>query len=81
MCLQSSKAKAEALHRITMSRRRREKQISREDYKESISLLSNKQQSTLIEYINRLSENDLSSTTAMIRNFAEEIIKKQLEKN
>jgi len=57
----------------TLSRRLRGIHTSKGEADFNKSLLSKQQQLSLIAYINKLSDDGLAPTTAMVRNFAEEI--------
>ena len=61
-------------NRSTLSRRYRGITTSREAYRESKSLLTNQQSTTLVEYINTLTARGLSLTPTMVRNFMHNII-------
>ena len=68
-------------NRSTLSRRYRGITTSREAYRESKSLLTNQQSTTLVEYINTLIARGLSLTSAMVRNFVHDIIQEWPSKN
>ena len=67
--------------RSTLSRRYRGVTTSRDAYRESKSLLTNQQSTTLIEYINTLTARGLSPTPIMVRNFVHDIIQEWPSKN
>ena len=67
--------------RSTLSRRHRGVTVARKDYIDDISLLSQQQQQTLIEYVKRLTLRGLPPTPAMVRNFGAEICGKLPGKN
>ena len=61
-------------NRSTLSRRYNGVTTSRDEYRENMSLLTYQQSTTLIEYINTLTNRGLSPTPAMVRNFTHDII-------
>ena len=65
------------LHRTTISRREQGKTRTRHEYRESKQLLSAPQELVLVNEVNRLSDQGLPPTCAMVRNFAEQIAKKR----
>jgi hypothetical protein len=67
--------------RSTLSRRYRGVTTSREEYRESMSVLSNQQSASLILYINTLTTRGIPPTPAMIRNFVYDITKEWVSKN
>ena len=71
----------QCLHRTTLARRAQGKINPRDTYREQVSLLSAQQQLTLINEINRLTDQGLPPTCAMVRNFAEDMVKKCPGKN
>jgi hypothetical protein len=75
-------AKKYNLERSTLSRRHRGKTVSREQYEsEHMQCLTNAQERVLINQINRLTKRNLPPTSQMVRNFAEEIIRRLVGKN
>ena len=55
--------------------------LAGDEYRESKSLLTNQQSTTLIEYINTLTARGLSPTPTMVRNFVHDIIQSWPSKN
>jgi hypothetical protein len=68
-------------HRTTLARRAQGKIDPRHIYRDHVSLLSAQQQLTLVNEINRLTDQGLPPTCAMVRNFAEDVVKKRPGKN
>ena len=68
-------------HRTTLARRAQGKIDPRYIYRDHVSLLSAQQQLTLVNEINRLTDQGLPPTCAMVRNFAEDVVKKRPGKN
>jgi hypothetical protein len=64
-------------HRTTIARREQGKTRTRHEYRESKQLLSAPQELVLVKEINRLTNQGLPPTCAMVRNFAEYILKKR----
>jgi hypothetical protein len=64
-------------HRTTISRREQGKTRTRHEYRESKQLLSAPQELVLVREINRLTDQGLPPTCAMVRNFAEYVVKKR----
>lgn len=59
--------------RTTLYRRFQGKTVSREEYREDMSLLNNAQESALIDEINRLADLGTYATISMVRQFAFDI--------
>ena len=74
-------AKKHGVDRSTLSRRHRGVRGTRDDQINSCSLLSKQQQKDLVAYINKLTDQGLPPTNAMVRNFAHDICKKWPGKN
>jgi hypothetical protein len=68
-------------HRTTLVRRAQGKIDPRHIYRDHVSLLSAQQQLTLVNEINRLTNQGLPPTYAIVQNFAKDIIKKRPRKN
>ena len=68
-------------HRTTLARRAQGKIDLRHIYRDHVSLLSAQQQLTLVNEINRLTDQGLPPTCTMVRNFAEDVVKKRPKKN
>jgi uncharacterized protein YoaH (UPF0181 family) len=73
----SATAKLYNVDRSTLSRRHRNVTNPKPICHEKEQLLSHQQEQDLVEYINKLTEKGLPPTTAMVRNFAEEIAGKR----
>jgi hypothetical protein len=69
----SATAKLYNVDRSTLSRRHREVTNPKPKCHEKEQLLGHQQEQDLVEYINKLTERGLPPTTAMVRNFAEQI--------
>lgn len=69
----SATAKLHGVDRTTLSRRWRGKTNGRDQYIDSVSLLTKQQQKNLVLYINKLTERGIPPTNAMVRNFAHDI--------
>ena len=67
-------AKKFGYNRSTLSRRYNGVTTSRDEYRENMSLLTHQQLTTLVEYINTLTNRGLSPTPIMVHNFAHDII-------
>ena len=63
--------------RSTLSRRHRRLTNPKSNYHENEQLLSNQQELDLVKYISKRTEMGLPPTTAMVRNFAEQIVGKR----
>jgi hypothetical protein len=74
-------AKKYNVHHSTLSRRFHGVTVPRAVLAESQSLLTNQQQLRLIKLINDFTNEGIPPTNAMVRNFAEEIVKKRPGKN
>jgi transposase-like protein len=74
-------AKRFGVNRLTLSRRHRGVQRSREDQYEEQRILNNQQAKDLIKYINGLSDKGLYISHEMLRNFAKELTGKKLGKH
>jgi hypothetical protein len=74
-------AKKYGVNRSTLSRRFHGITKPKAEAIEQQSLLTQQQQSTLVKYINTLSDDGIPPTNAMVRNFAEEIAKRRPGKN
>ncbi len=75
-------AKKYELDRSTLSRRARGKTTSREEFQsERHQCLTNAQEHVLINQINRLTARRIPPTSQMVKNFAEEIIGREVGKN
>ena len=74
-------ARRYGVNRSTLSRRWRGQTGSREDYYDSVSLLTKQQQKNLVSYINKLTEWGIPPTNAMVRNFTFNICQKRPSKN
>jgi hypothetical protein len=75
-------AEKHGLVRSTLSRRARGKTTSREQFQsERHQCLTNTQERVLINQINRLTERGIPPTSQMVKNFAEEIIGREVGKN
>jgi hypothetical protein len=70
-------AKRFGVNRLTLSRRHRGVQRSREDQYEEQRILNNQQAKDLIKYINGLSDKGLYISHEMLRNFAKELTGKK----
>jgi len=68
-------------HRTTLARRAQGKIDPRPIYRDHVLLLSAQQQLTLVNKINRLTNQGLPPTCAMVRNFAKDVVKKRPGKN
>ena len=68
-------------HRTTLARRAQGKIDPRHIYRDHVSLLSAQQQLTLVNEINRLTDHGLPPTCAIVRKFAEDVVKKRPGKN
>ena len=66
-------AESHTVHRSTLSRRWRGKTKGRDQYIDSVSLLTKQEQKNLVLYINKLTERGIPPTNAMVRNFAHDI--------
>ena len=66
-------AESHTVHRSTLSRRWRGKIKGRDQYIDSILLLTKQEQKNLVLYINKLTERGIPPTNAMVRNFAHDI--------
>jgi hypothetical protein len=75
-------AKKYKLERSTLSRRARGKTTSRAEFLSEVKqCLTNAQERVLINQINRLTERGIPPTSQMVKNFAEEIIGREVGKN
>ena len=72
---------AQQPHRTTLARRVQGKIDPRHIYRDHVSLLSVQQQLTLVNEINRLTDQGLPPTCTMVRNFAKDVFKKRPGKN
>jgi len=72
-----------SVERITLSRRHREITVSRTVVflQTSIQCLNHTQEEVLIKYINRITKRRMPPITHIIRNLAEEILKRAIRKN
>jgi hypothetical protein len=70
------------LDRSTLSRRARGKTTSRQEFQSQVhQCLTNAQERVLINQINRLTERGIPPTSQMVKNFAEEIIGREVGRN
>src|SRR6266581_2527684 len=74
-------AKKFGCDRSTLSRRYRGVTGLQQDRVNALLLLTIQQQKSLVLYINKLTKRGIPPTTGMVRNFAEDICKKQPGKN
>jgi AraC-like DNA-binding protein len=77
----SATAKLYSVERSTLSRRFNHVSTSTLVKHQNQQLLQPQQEADLIEYINQLTEKGIHLTTSMVRNFAEEISRKEPGKN
>ena len=73
----SATAKLYNVDRSTLSRRYNKVTNPKEMCHQNEQLLSRQQEKDLVEYINKLTEKGLPPTTAMVRNFAEQMARKR----